>query len=92
MTVERKVRLHWKDQDGLLKSTMAKAKDVSSRGLRVELDRAIALETLVNLECRELKVAGVAVVRHCRRSSVNHYTVGLEFAGGLEWRGSASPT
>lgn len=80
--------MHWKDPHGQLKSTMAEALDVSRTGIRVQVDKPIERQTLVNLECRSLRIAGVAYVRHCARTSPSHYTVGLEFAGGLEWRGA----
>jgi hypothetical protein len=90
VVVTERVRLHWKDRHGQLMSTMAETLDVSAQGLCVRLDHSIEVQTVVNLECRPLKLAGIAVVRHCLRTSVNHYTAGLQFAGGLEWRGATS--
>jgi hypothetical protein len=91
-SVQERVRLHWKDRNGQLKSTMAEALDVSSSGISLKVDKPIECATLVNMECHALRIAGIASVRHCRRSSVNHYTVGLEFAGGMQWRaGAISP-
>jgi hypothetical protein len=87
VAVQQRLRLHWNDPHGQLKSTTGEVVDVSATGLRMVVDKSIEPQTLVSLEARGLRIAGVATVRHCVRSSVNHYTIGLQFGGGLQWRG-----
>ena len=82
--VREQVRLRWNDAYGVQKIAAAVTSEVSKTGIRLELNKEIPPGTVVSLDCHGLKLIGVAVARHCRRAPGNHYTVGLEFSGGLE--------
>ena len=81
-----KVKIHWHDAYGVLKSAVATSEDVSRTGIKLSLDKPIPARTLINVQCPDLRLSGVAVVRHCQRSTVNSYIIGCEFAAGMEWR------
>jgi hypothetical protein len=60
---------------------MGRISDSSSGGFCVDLDRRIAAGSTVQIESHELRIAGLAVVRHCVAKGMG-YRVGLQFDGG----------
>ena len=78
------MRLYWRTAEGQSFYLPAKCLDISQSGVRLDLERAIAVGTLVQLESPAFQVAGVAVVRRCEQVRMR-YVVAIEFAGGLTW-------
>jgi len=76
--------MNWREPDGNSFQVVAKCLDISKLGMRVELDKRIAAATVVNLQSMDFRIAGVAVVKHCRAKGLK-FVAGLQFAGGLEW-------
>jgi hypothetical protein len=54
--------------------------------MRVKVPESLAEHTLVTLRSDRLALHGRASVRNCVRQDVK-YLVGLEFIGGLNWKG-----
>ncbi len=81
-----KIKVHWRTAEGHSFNAPAKCVNISRGGLRLELDRAIAVDTLVNIESPEFRIAGVAHVRHCVPKGLR-FVIGVEFGGGLQWTG-----
>lgn len=79
-----KVKLHWRTQDGHSFHEPAKCLNISRGGIRLSLNRAITVGSLVHLESPEFRIAGVAYVRNCISKGTG-FVVGIEFAGGLQW-------
>lgn len=79
-----KIRLNWRDAEGKSYQANAKCLNISRTGLRVTLDRSVPPSTLVNLHSPDFRLAGVAMVRHCKPKGLA-FEAGLQFAGGLEW-------
>ncbi|QOY85355.1 PilZ domain-containing protein [Paludibaculum fermentans] len=79
-----KVKVHWRTVEGHSFHSPAKCLNISRGGIRLELERAIPVGTLVNLECLQFRIAGVAHVRHCVAKGMG-FVVGVEFGGGLQW-------
>lgn len=48
-------------------------KDRSNAGLGVLLERRVAPSTYVHVECHDLKIAGMAVVRHCTQQGMRWF-------------------
>lgn len=57
--------------------------DATARGMGAESKRPLEAGTLVLLKVRDLRMAGFADVRHCRRGWWGRYVLGLEFRGPL---------
>jgi hypothetical protein len=53
--------------------------------MRAKSAQAIPVGTMVRVESTELRLTGVAKVRHLTRGKTD-WMVGIEFSGGLEWR------
>lgn len=85
-----KVKLYWRTPEGHSFSAAAKILDISQSGLRVEVNSRPAAGAMVQVESQDLRIAGVAFVRHVVPSGLK-WRVGLEFTGGLEWRPEARP-
>jgi hypothetical protein len=83
--VEITVHLHWQNTRGGLERRSGHCVEVSASGMRIRLERPIPLQALLNLQCAELRLAGNAIVRHCGKRS-DHYELGVEFVGGMEWK------
>jgi hypothetical protein len=81
--------MHWRDAEGASFATVARCVDISAAGMKLRLDKRVATGTIVQLECSELHMVGVAVVRHCRAKGLT-YEAGIQFAGGLNWSGEAT--
>lgn len=79
-----KVKVHWRTPDGHSFHEPAKCLDISRGGIRLALNRAVAVGTLVHLESPDFRIAGVAYVRNCVMKGTQ-YLAGIEFAGGLQW-------
>ncbi|MBI5280133.1 MAG: PilZ domain-containing protein [Candidatus Solibacter usitatus] len=79
-----KVKLHWRTPEGFTYQEVAACLDISRTGAKLELRSAIPQGTMLQLESRDLHIAGVAYVRHCKPRGMK-FTVGVEFLGGMEW-------
>ena len=77
-----KVRLHWSEPNGTTFGCVCRVINTSSGGLCVDIERGIAIGSIVHIESSDLKVAGVAVVRHCRPKGMG-FRIGLRVGGGL---------
>ena len=82
------VRVNWRTAEGYSFAAVARCLDLSRGGAMLELERAIPIGTLVQIESREFRIAGLAMARHCRPAGMR-FRVGLEFASGLQWDGAA---
>jgi hypothetical protein len=80
-SVDGKIRLNWRDQMGATFGSMGRLVEVSTGGVRVDLDRRIEIGLTVQIESSDLKVAGLAVVRHCRQKGMG-FRLGLQFGDG----------
>lgn len=78
-----KVRIHWSEPSGATFGSMGRCLDVARGGLCVDIDRRIAIGSVIQVESHELKVVGVAVVRHCRQRGMG-FRLGVQFSGGLK--------
>jgi hypothetical protein len=81
-----KVKVYWKGDQGLSYQQISRCLDISPAGARLESNRPIPLRAMIRLESPDFHIAGLATVRHCNRRGMQ-YVVGVEFSGGLEWRG-----
>jgi len=79
-----KVKVHWRTPEGHSFHSPAKCVNISRSGLRLELDRAMPVGTMVHVESPNFRIAGVAYVRHCVPKGIR-FVAGIEFAGGLQW-------
>jgi hypothetical protein len=79
------VQLHWAKPEGGLEMYSGRCMEVSASGMRIRMEKPIPLQTVVNLQSPELRLAGSAVVRHFRKRG-EVFEVGVEFLGGMEWR------
>jgi hypothetical protein len=75
--VEQRVWVRWVDASGIPLGGRARSVDVSERGVRVLLERRVDLLSYVHVECHALKIAGLAVVRHCSRHGMG-WVAGLQ--------------
>ncbi|MBM3810668.1 MAG: PilZ domain-containing protein [Acidimicrobiia bacterium] len=83
--LEARVSLSWTDPLGVTRFALGRGLDISSSGMRLELDEPIPARTYVNFKLVGIRFEGSGSVRHCRRIGMRHQ-VGLEFTGGLQWR------
>lgn len=83
--VELMVQLYWANSRSGLEMRTGQCMEASAAGLRIRLEKPIPLQTVVNVQSPELRLAGSAVVRHCRKHGAV-FEVGIEFLGGMEWR------
>lgn len=74
---QAKVWVRWADQNGVRQGGRVRALDASDRGIRVLLEQRVDPFSYVHVECHELKLTGIAVVRHCTRQ-------GMGWAAGLQ--------
>jgi hypothetical protein len=75
--VQSRVWVRWVDENGVPLGGRVRSQDVSERGIRVQLDHRVTPYTYVHIECHELKLAGLAIVRHCTRQ-------GMAWSAGLQ--------
>lgn len=85
-----KVKLHWKSPQGFTCQQVAACLDILRRGAKLELRSAIPLGTILQLESREIRIAGVAYVRHCKPKGMR-LACGVGILGGVEWGRPAAP-
>lgn len=76
--LQGKIRINWRDASGASFGSLGKLIDVSGSGLCADIDRRIEPRTSVLIESRDARVAGVAVVSHCRTKGMG-YRVGIHF-------------
>jgi hypothetical protein len=74
---QSRVWVRWVDDEGMPLGGRARSVDVSERGLRVLLDHRVNPYSYVHIESHELKLAGLAIVRHCSRQGMG-WTAGLQ--------------
>ncbi|MGC4053021.1 MAG: PilZ domain-containing protein [Paludibaculum sp.] len=82
--VPGKVKVHWRTPEGHSFHSPARCVNISRSGIRLEVERAIPVDTMVHVESPQFRIAGVAYVRHCAAKGIR-FLVGIEFGGGLEW-------
>jgi hypothetical protein len=88
--VQGKIRIHWQDRSGATFGSLGRLVDVSEGGLCADVDRRIEPATVVQIESSDARVAGLAVVRHCRQKGMG-YRVGIQFTSGLKRTGRNLP-
>lgn len=73
-----RVAIGWDDLIGQPRFMFGNSLNISTDGLSVRVDQAIALRTYVTIRSEKLKLAGTATVKYCIRRN-SWYHVGLEF-------------
>ncbi|MBE0656398.1 MAG: PilZ domain-containing protein [Bryobacteraceae bacterium] len=73
-----KIRINWRDASGASFGSVGKLIDVSGSGMCADIDRRIEPNTPVLVESRDARVAGTAVISHCRSKGMG-YRVGIHF-------------
>lgn len=81
--LQGKIRIHWQDRSGATFGSLGKLVNVSEGGLCADVDRRIEPATVIQIESRDIGVAGLAVVRHCRQKGMG-YRLGIQFTSGLK--------
>lgn len=76
------IRISWQDASGQTKFAIAKCREISEAGLRLEVPEPIPVRNYVNLKSEHLAFATTASVRHCSRCG-GKFIIGLEFGGGF---------
>jgi hypothetical protein len=84
-----KINLTWSNEGGHPFARNGLCLDISTSGLKVQVDSAIPLRTVITVRAKELELHGSASVRSCVRTGAK-YTIGLEFVGGMRWQLPAS--
>src|SRR5579864_2697372 len=84
------VELTWKDRSGRDCYASAETLDISELGMRVELTVPLDLRSYVTIRSPKLGLHGTASVRACIRQGPRRFWIGLEFSGGLKWRGEGA--
>ncbi len=80
--IQGRVRVHWGDPSGATFGSLGRIQEASATGFSVDMDRHIAIGHVVQIESHDLKVVGLAVVRHCSQKGMG-FRLGLQFSGGL---------
>ncbi len=75
----------WQSDNGAPYAGNGVLMELSRAGARVELSEAVRVGTFVTFRVDRLRFQGSASVRYCLRKGLKH-VLGLEFAGGLEWK------
>lgn len=83
--VDAKIRVVWKSPDGRGWSEMARVIDISQSGAQIACARPIPERSYLHVESKALRIVGMSQVRHCEPVGLG-WRVGVEFAGGLQWR------
>jgi len=78
-----KVRVHWRGDEGATYERVGRVSEVSRSGMCLVLENRIPIGTEVRIESTDVKVAGLAIVRHCRNKGMA-FRLGLQFSGGLK--------
>jgi len=79
--VPGRIRIHWQDRSGATFGSLGRLVNASEGGLCADLERRIEPNTVVQIESRDVRVAGLAVVRYCRSKGMG-YRLGLQFSSG----------
>jgi hypothetical protein len=82
------VELTWKDRSAVDCYAAAEALDISELGMRLEMKTPLDSRSYVNIRSPKLGLHGTASVRSCIRQGPRRFWIGLEFSGGLKWRGA----
>ncbi len=77
------IRLGWTSTFD--KYAMGACVDISRTGLRMLISDPIPVGTKVSFKSDCLALGGSGTVRFCKRQT-GKYMIGLDFAGGLQWR------
>jgi len=85
-----KVKLYWKSPDGRSHFIAGTVVNISKSGALVDIERPIPLSTVVQIESSQFRFAGICNARFSTAHGLN-WRVGLEFSGGMEWRGTTPP-
>jgi hypothetical protein len=88
---DHSVTVRWRDLRGEEKFVRAKALDICKTGLRLQMPEALPRQSYVAISVVKLGLMGDASVRHCTRTGVSRFAVGVEFSAGLNWTPRASP-
>jgi hypothetical protein len=82
---DQNVTVIWRDPRGEDKFVNAKALDICSTGLRLQMPEALPPQAYLTLRASKLGLLGSASVRHCTRISGSKFAIGVEFTAGLRW-------
>lgn len=80
----------WERPDGCVQVVQATLADRSESGIRVVTRERLEPRSYVQVQMRQLGLAGTASVRYCQRHGMR-FAAGLEFMGGMRWPESGSP-
>ena len=79
------VTVRWRDLRGEEKFVQARTLDICATGLRLQMPEALPRQSYVAISVVKLGLMGNASVRHCTRTGVSQFAVGVEFSAGLNW-------
>jgi hypothetical protein len=79
LRTDAKAWVRWTNGSGIPAGGRVRAVDACPYGVAVHLEHRIEPYTYVHVECHELKLAGMAVVRHCSRRGLG-WVAGLQVA------------
>ena len=82
-------RVLWENADGQTQVCMASLVDVSTKGMKILVDKQMATQTYVTINDQTHGIMGRGSVRYCRYQK-GKYAVGLEFQGGTGWKPPAA--
>ena len=76
------VDVRWKDKSGRTRKAIANLEDISAAGACLQLDHAVPLQTLVQMDFPKGQLLGR--VRYCVYREFGYF-LGVEFAPGCKW-------
>jgi hypothetical protein len=76
------VEIRWKDGRGRTRQTTALLEDIAAHGACLQLEKALALDTVITLEHAKGEMCGV--VRYCIYQEIGYF-VGIQFTPDSEW-------
>jgi c-di-GMP-related signal transduction protein len=79
------MRILWQDHAGKERISQCQLKNVSTKGLQLQLTEQIPVRTMISCNEVKLGITGRGTVRYCMHSK-GKYLIGVEFAGGTGWQ------
>jgi hypothetical protein len=76
------VHIRWTDTAGRQRRTTALLEDIAAHGACLQVDKALPLETEIQIEHRKAQMRGT--VRYCAYRDIGYF-VGVQFTADSEW-------